>query len=47
METLLEPEPNELFNKSGSVYVLSDNGKSILLIFFSKKLLFPKSDQSN
>lgn len=30
MESLLEPEPDETFNKSGSVYVLADNGEFIV-----------------
>lgn len=39
MESLLDQEPNEFFNKSGSLYVLSDDGKYFVTVY--------ESDQPN
>jgi hypothetical protein len=47
MASLLEPEPNEIFNKSGSVYVLSDDGESqsqILSILFTSSFFYSTSN---
>lgn len=41
MGTLLGPEPIETFNKSGSVFVLSENGESMLS--FSFQLCFAEN----
>lgn len=43
MESLLDPEQNELSNKSGSVYVVSESGKSFVTFFFYQRS--PKSDR--
>lgn len=45
MESLLEPELNEVINKSGSVYVISEDGESIMSTLEYNLFVAQKADQ--